>query len=116
MLKNSAEALEENNYYAFGLKHEGYNVLPGNTSYTYGYNGKELQKETGWSDYGARMYMADIGRWGVVDPLAEQMRRHSPYNYAFNNPVSFTDPDGRKPMIYNAGGVMRWEFDPINYY
>ncbi|MGK6344437.1 RHS repeat domain-containing protein [Chryseobacterium sp. DT-3] len=103
-LSGSAEALEENNYYPFGLKHEGYNVLAGNTSYTYGYNGKELQKETGWGDYGARMYMADIGKWGVIDPLAEQMRRYSPYNYAFNNPISFIDPDGMAPRQFAMAG------------
>ncbi|REC73789.1 hypothetical protein DRF60_19000 [Chryseobacterium elymi] len=106
-LNGGAEVLEENNYYPFGLKHEGYNVLAGNPAYSYGYNGKELQKETGWGDYGARMYMADIGRWGVIDPLAEQMRRYSPYNYAFNNPVSFIDPDGMKPHQFSMPGDSR---------
>ncbi|SHG67141.1 DUF6443 domain-containing protein [Chryseobacterium vrystaatense] len=109
--KNSAGALEildTNNYYPFGLNHTGGNGL--NSSgfgswYSYKYNGKELQ-ETGMYDYGARFYMPDLGRWGVMDPLAELMRRHSPYNYAFNNPISFTDPDGMRPMnqlkVYDA--------------
>ncbi|WP_261510111.1 DUF6443 domain-containing protein [Chryseobacterium paludis] len=107
--KNSTggtEIIEENNYYPFGLKHEGYNALVGNPAYNYRYNGKELQKETGWNDYGARMYIADIGRWGVVDPLAETSRRFSPYNYVVNNPISFIDPDGRKfAMPYEASGI-----------
>ncbi|RMZ60208.1 RHS repeat-associated core domain-containing protein [Chryseobacterium nematophagum] len=109
---------DTNNYYAFGSNHIGglKSLLGGYQNYKY--NGKEIQ-ETGMYDYGARFYMPDIGRWGVVDPLADKMRRYSPYNYAFNNPVKFIDPDGRAPMdeydkfgrkISNLGG------DKIDFY
>ena len=91
---NSIEVLEENNYYPFGLKHDGYNTLAGNPAYKYKYNGKEFQ-ETGMYDYGARFYMPDLGRWGVIDPLAEASRRFTPYHYGNNNPIMFIDPDGR---------------------
>ncbi|SHF75305.1 DUF6443 domain-containing protein [Flavobacterium defluvii] len=102
---------EESNFYPFGLKQEGYNTVKTGVENKYKYNGKELQDELGLNfyDYGARNYDPALGRWMNIDPLAEQMRRFSPYNYAFNNPVYFIDLDGMAPRAGQSGIYYDWD-------
>jgi RHS repeat-associated protein len=80
--------VQADDYYPFGLTFNSYRRENSVTN-AFLYNGKEQQDELGlgWLDYGARMYMPEIGRWGVVDPLADKqwhgrliaMRLTTPY-------------------------------------
>jgi len=98
---------EEHNFYPFGLKHKGYNAAINGTHHKYMFGSKEYDESfqsLNTYDFGARNYDPTLGRWMNIDPLAELMRRHSPYNYAFNNPIFFIDPDGMSPTISLLGG------------
>ncbi|MFB9077052.1 RHS repeat domain-containing protein [Flavobacterium procerum] len=63
----------------------------------YLFNGKELDRETNLSYYGARYLDMKTSLWLNVDPLAEKMPGYGAYVYAFNSPVCFIDPDGKEP-------------------
>jgi RHS repeat-associated protein len=78
----------------------------------YQFNSKESQNDLGlgWSDYGARFYSVDIARWNTIDPLADKMRRWSPYVFSFDNPLRFQDPDGRSPWPAFIVSVVSWYY------
>lgn len=51
--------------------------------------------QTGLYYYGARYYKPRISTFISVDPLAEHTM--TPYQYTYQNPIYFIDPDGRWP-------------------
>jgi RHS repeat-associated protein len=58
---------------------------------------------SGLVDLGARNYDSVAGRFLSVDPILDPSdpQQANGYNYAANNPITFTDPDGTMPQ---AGG------------
>ena len=103
-LSSSGTVMETNHYYPFGgVFSTSTNVQP------YKYNGKELDTKNGlnWYDYGARHYDATLGRWFVVDPLAEKYYSDNPYNYCGNNPIIRVDKDGKIwETVWDLGNVL----------
>ena len=104
----NGEVEQVNHYYAFGgLMGES----TGGDTQTYKYNGKELDRINGldWYDYGARNYDAALGRWHVVDPLAEKYYNVSPYAYCGNNPMNRIDPNGMEMDWVQSDTQMKYD-------
>jgi hypothetical protein len=71
------------------------------------------------------MYMADVGRWAVVDPKSEAYYPLSGYQYALDNPIANFDTQGKWTVsrhymltlnAVSAAGVGFEQADLIAYY
>jgi len=74
------------------------------------FTGKDRDRETAQDYFGARYYRADLGRFTTIDPamtIKENLvdpQRWNRYAYVTNNPLKYTDPDGKNPLLI-AGGI-----------
>ncbi len=99
---NTHEILQERNFYPFGLEHKGYNnVVRGSENKHFTYNGKEQAEELGLDmiEMDWRQYDPTMGRFISIDALADDPYQVdvTPYNFAWNNPILYSDPSGLCP-------------------
>nr|WP_295930778.1 DUF6443 domain-containing protein [uncultured Dyadobacter sp.] len=92
------QTLQRTDYYPFGIDIDRNNSAQQpairNGYNRYLYNEKELQVGIGYLDYGARMYMPEVGRMGTVDRFAGKYPDVSTYQFALGNPVINIDVNG----------------------
>ena len=102
---------EETHYYRFGLTMTGISSKAAPASdcgcpNKKGFNGNELQSKefsdgSGLEvyDFNARTYDQQIGRFIQIDPLLEVGQENlSSYQFGWNNPIRYNDPDGKCPI------------------
>ena len=97
MTYTPTNVLQYNEYYPFGLQTSN-SWTRENSSNDFLYNGgSELNGTTTWYETFFRGYDPVLGRFNQIDPMAHASSSFTPYNYAFNDPVFFNDPNGDYP-------------------
>ncbi len=129
--------LETSNIYDFNVTHTKTNIVQYNEYYPFGHQtqnswtregatgnnflangGTEFNATSNLYDLDYRNYDPVLGRMNGVDPMATKYASLTPYNYSFNDPVSFTDPNGADPSGYYQGAepifeeYTSWMYNP----
>ena len=67
--------------------------------------GRESIAQTGYVDLLNRQYDKILGRFTSPDPVTDGQESQSLFQYSLNNPLRYTDPDGRQPAdLYDQKG------------
>ena len=102
------EVQQQSDYYAFGLRHASTDFATNDNRYQL--TGKESQKDFGFNylDFHARQYDPTGIQFTSQDPLQDEYRGVSSYNYCLGNPLSYTDPTGLFPVetFFDIGMVV----------
>ncbi|MBC7687810.1 MAG: hypothetical protein H7211_06480 [Aquabacterium sp.] len=113
-----ARIIEENHYYAYGLKIAAISskkmpdLAEGRITNKDLYNDKELvdDADLNWYDYGFRSYDPQIGRFPQLDPLTDDYPELTPFQYASCDPIDNIDIDGLEGGLSTVGGIWNGSF------
>jgi RHS repeat-associated protein len=80
----------------FGMAMSNRKFTQTSSSYRYGFNGKEKDKEINADDYdfGERVYDSRLGKFLSIDKFAQKYPFNTPYSFANNCPISVIDVKG----------------------
>lgn len=95
----NADVITANDYYPGGMLMPGRKFAQSNSSYRYGFNGKELDADPIQYDYGFRIYDPRLARFKSIDPLTRSYSQLTPYQFAENSPILFIDLDGLEKAL-----------------
>ncbi|UZR97133.1 RHS repeat domain-containing protein [Chondrinema litorale] len=95
-----ARIVQENHYYPFGLNLAGIEKQ-GIPDHKFQFQGVEREDAFGlnWDETDFRRYDPQLGRLTGIDAMVDQLSSITPYQYAFNNPISLNDPTGLMPQL-----------------
>ncbi|MEL6559484.1 MAG: RHS repeat-associated core domain-containing protein [Bacteroidota bacterium] len=113
----NGNVIQRDDYYPFGSTFQHFNIGDENQ---YKFNGNEVQVEIpNTADFNARFYDNSLGRFMMVDPLADDPKQldQSPYQFGWNNPTNLNDPTGLKPGMCCGNWEVRINkrMNPGNY-
>ncbi|WP_350288847.1 DUF6443 domain-containing protein [uncultured Croceitalea sp.] len=92
-----SEILQEQNYYPFGLEHKGYNSQINGVKSNYKqYQDQEFTEDLGLNVHEWKYRVSDpsTGRFWSIDPLADDYRYQSPYNFSENRVIDGFELEG----------------------
>ena len=72
--------------------------------------GTELNTTSNLYDLEYRNYDPVLGRMNQVDPMASKYASLTPYNFSFNDPVTFSDPNGADPASGGGAAFSREDY------
>jgi RHS repeat-associated protein len=101
VVNQTPSLLMATDYYAFGMEMPK-RVFSSN-AYRFNYNGKEIDRETGYEDYGFRIYDPKVARFLSTDPLTKKYPMLTPYQFASNTSIMAIDLDGLEAFPHYEG-------------